>query len=309
MLIKQKLPDFNAPVGAGNTISVRIPTSSPALLCGIVLVGTGTSGATPAELDLSSVIKEVRIMQDQFCKARFKPTLQRKLDSILNSTSDTLSISCMAIPFFRMNVPGSKWGLGDIGQLTLEVEFVNPFPANTVFAGSALKAYWGYNPIVTPQPRGDVFVQTVINVPNPIAGWNRINDLPYQGIVSLTKMLLDNPAITEVKVSLGTREVYNATKKVALFAMENNQLYKVPSTITAPNTAAPTASIGPFPVILDDLGDPGDFMPLFINGVRQEVIVEFFWDTAINAVAAFDILAEGIERGVQSNAPVAAGRA
>lgn len=115
-------------------------------------------------------------------------------------------------------------------------------------------------------------------------------------------LLLNEKAITEVKLSLGTMNVYHMTKAAAIGAMDFNPLWKVPSTLTE--------ALGPFPVVLDDLGDPGDYLPLFIDGVRQDAVLEFYWDTSLTATpAAFQILAIGLERGVQSNAPIAKGKA
>lgn len=307
MLSTIQADEFNAKPAAGSTITLKIPTRQPFLLDAISLRGVGYTN-TNTELLLSSVIDRVTIKQDTFDKCIIDPALQRKLDDFYNSNSDTLAISQMLVPFNRYTNPNTGWGVGDIGQLILSVKCKDTFPANTTFTD--LKALIAVHPTEAPVSRGNVFVQTVIPVQDVVGGWNQINDLQYYGVIAITKLLFDATNVTKVEIYLNDRVVYQRQKNEQLFGLQVNPLYKVPSTCTHTEVAGqPVTSTGPFPVVLDDFGLTGDSMGIFDANGRMRVKVRFFVDTTIAAAAAFNILAEGIERGAQANAPVAAGRA
>lgn len=280
MNIKEKMAAFDG-FGAGNTATVTIDKFSR-LVNGVALECQGDDGAAGL-IDASDVIEYVIVEQDTKQKIYIEPDLQRKMDQIENGTDDTLSSNFIFIPFRRLQLPGSAWGAKDIGQLRLRVKLKSSFGANNF---NALVGYYAYTPLANPQNRGDVVVHTIINRTDVVAGWNTINDLPYYEILALTRLLLDSNAITEVQIKVGERVVYNLTKDAASFGLQVSPLYKKPTTLDY------------FPVVLDDLGDAADFIPLFENGTRRNVEVKFYWDTGIAAVSnPLKIYAEGIERG------------
>jgi hypothetical protein len=278
--------------------------SDPKLIDGLLLRGVGHTN-TNAQLDISTVIQEIRVLQDSEEKVLIKPALQRKLDDFLNANGDTLKIDYIYLPFNRFLNPKTGWGTRNIGKLLIKVKQVAAYPANTAF--TALKAIVGYHPITSPVPRGDVYVQTVFPQAAPVAGWNQINDFQYYQITHLTKLLFDNPAITEVEIYKANSIVYQMKKADQLFVLNENPLYKVPASCTHVEIdGALSASTGPFPAILDDMGESGDALNLFSKGVRQLIKIRYFWDTNVNAVAAFDILAEGFERDLKAKGVAAA---
>jgi hypothetical protein len=307
MLISRPAPEFNSAPAAGATITLKVPISEPKRLHALTLRAKGFSN-TNQVLIASSVVREVRLLADSDLKCRWKPSLLRKFEDFFNSNSDTLPVNEIMVPFSRHLDPDRGWGTSNIGEMLLEVDCITPLPANTAF--SALKAYQHYIPLDAPVPRGDVYLASVFAQPVPVAGWNTIQNLPYQQILALTHLLFDNPAITEVKISLGSRELYHATKEDVLAWMEWNPVYKVPSTCTATAIdGQAVVSTGPFFVPLDVFGRMAESMPVFAGGVRQDVTIEYFWDTNVNAVAAFDIMAQALERDTKIVQPVAAGKA
>lgn len=307
MLSVIKADEFNAKPSAGGRITLKIPTKQPFLLDAITLRGVGYTNLN-TELLLSSVINRVVIKQDTFDKCIIDPALQRKLDDFYNANADTLALSQMLVPFNRYLNPNTGWGVGDIGQLVLEVQCKDTFPVNTTFTD--LKALIAVHPIDAPVPRGNVFVQTVIPVQDVVGGWNQINDLQYYGVIAITKLLFDAANVTQVEIYLNDRIVYQKQKNEALFHLQVNPIYKIPSTCTYTEVAGQAVtSTGPFPVVLDDFGLTGDSMGIFDANGRMRVKIRYYVDTNVAAAASFNILAEGIERGAQANAPVAAGRA
>lgn len=286
MVIQQELPAFDS-AAAGSTASVNIDIFSR-MLHGIAiqcLLSSGTAVAT-------SSIEYIIVKTDTKQKILIYPAEQRLFDGILNSTGDTLPTDYVFIPLTRLGIPWSKWGTRDIGQLQIQVKLKSAVEA--LF--TKLRGFTIYSPTNTPQNRGDAFVQTILPQPTPIAGWNRINDLPYQDIIALTHLLLNADAITQVKVKIGDEERYNMTRNDAKAVLAINPLYKLPSSCPF------------FPVCLDVMGDPGEYMPIIQNGVRRNVVVEYFWDTTVTATpVSFNILAVGIEQGTPQ--PVATAKA
>lgn len=295
MLIKEEAPDFDTPIAAGATSNLRLPIENPMSLDGVLIRGVGYTANT-TELDLKTVIDEVRILADQDTVFIVDPTYRRKWEDFLNANSDTLPLNSLMIMFNNFLNPTLGWGVGDFKQLTLQVKMKNPFPANT--ACTALKAYLGYHPLAGHKPRGNVLVEAKIPVPKtPVAGWNKINDLPYQEVSMLAGLLFDNPAITEVRISRGGRKVYHLNKAAQLAYLCQNPLFKVPSTCThADVSGQAVASTGPFPVVFNDFGPTDDMMPFFEGDVRQTIKVEYYWDTNVNAVADFNIWALALQR-------------
>lgn len=299
--------ESNPKAGAGRTLIFDLDDGTPKIIHAIDFRGIGYTN-TNTELDLSTVISQVRLLQDTQEKAIFIPSLQRKLDDFMNANADTLKISHMRVPFNRFLDPGRGWGNRNYGKLLLEVKMVSGYPANTDC--SDIKALIHYTDVGEKLNRGNVYVQTVLPQPAPVAGWNQINDLQYYGISDITKILFDNPAITEVEIYRGTELRYQKQKADALFELQQNPLFKVPSTCTHLEVAGQAvASTGPFPAMIDQFAQPGSAFPLFIGGERQQIKVRYKWDTTVNAVAAFNILVEGIENDVQKQGTSAIARA
>lgn len=307
MLISRQAPEFNAAPAAGATISLKVPINEPKRLHALTLRGVGYTN-TNTLLDLKAMIREVRLLADTDLKCRWKPSLLRKFEDFFNSNGDTLPLNQVMVPFSRHLDPDRGWGFANIQELLLEIDVITPYPANSSF--TALKCYQHYIPLDAPVPRGDVYLASVFSQPVPVAGWNTIQNLPYQQILALTHLMFDNPAITEIKVSLGSRELWHATKEDILAWMEWNPIYKVPSTTTHVAIAGQAVtSTGVFFLPLDVFGRMAESMPVFAGGVRQDVTIEYYWDTNINAVAAFDIMAQALERDTKIVLPVAAGKA
>lgn len=278
MNIKKKAPIFEG-IGLGGKPFWKVDKFSR--LCNalvVEVVGTLSGGGAAGATDF---VEYVALLQDGSQKIYIEPGLQRKLDSIQNSTDDTLPANFILVPLRRLGIPGSAWGGADIGELQLDVKLKAAGPAGSTF--TTIRGWEAFTPLATAQNRGDVFIQQVLQQANPIAGWNQINDLQVKNIVTLSKLLFENNAITEVKVSVGGREVYHRTKDAAAFELAISPIYKRPGTLDF------------FPVVLDDLGSPADYVPLLENGARRDLKIEYFWDTTVNATAAFNILAEGIE--------------
>jgi len=307
MLISRPAPEFNRSPAAGATLQLIVPINEPKRLHAITLRAIGYSN-TNAELIASAVIDRVRVITDADIKCNHKPSLTRKVDEFFNSNADTLNVSQVAIMFSRHLDPSRGWGFANIGQLLLEVDVIGTLPANTTFTG--LKAFQHYVPLGAQVPRGDVYVNNFFTQAVPVAGWNTIQNLNYSGIINASFLFLDAANITEVKIKLGSREVWSGTKEDALFWMRRNPLYKVGSGTTHAVVAGQTTtSTGGFPVPLDAFGQMPDGLPLFVNGVRQDFTIEYYVDTGISAAAAFDIYAEGVERDNKAIQPTSAGQA
>ena len=204
----------------------------------------------------------------------------------IDSNSDNLPVDFLHIPLSRIGIPDSAWGSGDIRQFEIAVKLKASFGSSTF---TRLVGWLSYTPVSKPEPRGAVILDTLLNPPTPVAGWNKVSDLPVASLVSLTRMVFNNSAISHIKLSIGDREVYNMTKAAAIAALAFNPLYKMWSTLAAAST---------FPCFLEVLGTPGEYVPLVQDGVRRPVNLEYFWDTTITATpAAFEILIEGVEPG------------
>lgn len=289
MLIVKPTSEVDA-FSLGGTSNIRLETFNRNI-GGLLVQVLGTNNVGGDELDAANAIEHIVIEQDTKQKVYIEPSLQRKLDNCMNANADTLSPSFVFVPFLRMGIAGSAWGTANIAQLLAKIKIKSAAPAGGSITG--VKAWMSYIPLAQPVNRGSVYVQTVYTPPMPAQGWNTISDLPYQGIISLTKMIMADDYIDEVRVLVGDRVVYHMNKSAAKFALQVNPLHKVPSTFDF------------FPVMLDALGNPGDFLPLFEGGVRQTVRVEYNWTNA--TLRQFKILLEGIERDDQ--APVITAKA
>lgn len=307
MLTKKYANEFLSKPAAGNEIILDLDISAPKLIDGLILRGVGHTN-TNAQLDVSTVISEVRVFQDQNEKCLIKPSLQRLMDDFLNSNSDTLPIDSVYIPFNRFLHPDAGWGTANIGKLLVKVKCTNPFPANTTFTD--IRPFWGYHALPKSINRGNVFLQSVIPLTNVVGGWNTINDFPYYNVASYSKMLFNQANVTEVKITRGDVTLYHAKKCDALTAMKFNDRYKVPSTCAHVEIdGALSSSTGPFPVLFDDLGPIGDMADLFVNNEKQLIKVEYYVDTNVSAAANFDVLIEGFELEAQVARQTAVARA
>jgi hypothetical protein len=265
------------------------PDISSRLLHGFLLKIAGTGSPTLAEY-----IEYVEIEVNGKKDLRLEPAPQAKLDAILNSNGDTLDTTMMYVPFTRPGQRWSPWGTADIKELNIKAKIVGSNPSGKTL--TALSALAVYSPVAAPMVRGDYVAQTIINPKVPVAGWNTIDDLPNLGSVSsLIRMVMTNAAITEVKIEIGERLAYHMTLAEAKEGLARNPMYKLPS------------GYDHFPVILDDLGIPEDFHPLIVDGIKQPVKVEYYWDTDVAAVAVFKILVEGLVRATP--VPVATAKA
>jgi hypothetical protein len=283
----------------GDTFTVFDP-SGTGLVC-VVATLTGSAVATASvgggPLFAEDCIEYVQLVVDSEIKATFKPGSLRKLNSTDNITRDLPDKSIMRIPFAHVWHVWSQWGTKDIGQLQVQVKIKDS--VNIAGTFTKLTGCYRYVPVAVSQVRGDVLLQTDIPVTNVIAGWNEINDLPWQRVVALTKLLFDSAAITQVKIKVGDALVFNQTKREIAFDLQRSPQYRVPDVFDF------------FIAVLDDRAAIEDFVYIVgdENGVpaRRNVQVEFFWDTTIAAPAPFYILAQGLERGAKQ--PVAVAKA
>jgi len=276
MTVKDFLPPFDvATLGA---VATSRPDINSRLLHAFYLQVIGTGNPTAADY-----LEYVTLNQDNRQKILIKPADQANLDAINNANGDNLDPSILVINLTRPGMLFSPWGTNDIQSLTIQAKIVAANPAGKTL--TKIQGFYGYTPVSVPQNRGDAYLQTVIPVALPVAGWNILANLPVNDIITATKMILAANPITEVRISVGDKPVYHLTKAAAAEGLRRNPMYKIAD--------APTF----FPVILDDMGIPSDFIPLLENGVRRPVNVEFYWDTTIAAVSTFNILLEGIEKG------------
>ena len=204
------------------------------------------------------------------------------MDQLLSANDSTLPPSFIDVPLLRNGVKGSAWGTLNIGQMLVEVQTRGTVYSGATFTG--IRGRYSYMPVAAEQNRGNVVLQTIIPYTNPVAGWNQWNDVPWYGPISLSKLILQHPAITMVEVYIADRIVHQKTKAASLAALAYYSRYTAPENYAA------------FPIIFDQLGTPGDFLPLFVGTTRQTVKLRFFWDTTITATpVTFQTYIEGVE--------------
>lgn len=274
--LKTQLPPFDGVV-IGSLITCR-PDINSRLLHGFLLQCIGTGGPLAIEY-----IEYIILNQDDKQKILIKPLLQAMADALSNANGDTLDGSMIYIPLTRPGLSFSPWGTGDISRLSIQCKIVGANPSGKTL--TKVQGWFAYTPVANPQPRGDVFLQSVVTTPRPVAGWNTLPNIEVRDISTVTKMIMADTAVTWVKVYVGERLIFDMTLAAANESGRRNPLVKVPSTPTC------------FPIILDDLGIPSDFIPLLENGVRRPLTIEYYYDTTVHDVAAFDILVEGVEFG------------
>ncbi len=284
--LKTQLPPFDG-AALGSVITVR-PDINSRLLHGFLFQVVGTGALTFAEY-----VEYLILNQDDKQKILLKPTIQAMADALNNANSDTLDATFFYLPLTRPGMNFSPWGTADISRLSIQAKIVGANPGGKTL--TKIQGWMAHTPVSNPQPRGDVFLQSIITTPLPVAGWNTLANIEVKDISTVTKLVLADTAVTQVRITVGERQVYDMTLAAANEAGRRNPLVKIP--------VVPTC----FPVILDDLGIPSDFIPLLENGVRRPLNVEFYYDTTVHAAAAFDILVEGVELGAR--APVATSRA
>ncbi len=282
MVIKKPLPPFDA-AQLGSVISCR-PDLGSRIMMGFDLQVVGTGSPTFADY-----VEYVEILQNNKRKCLLKPAIQAKLDAIMNSNGDTFDTTIMRVPLARPRSLGFAWGTKDISEFAIQCKLVAANPSGKTL--TRVQGWTGYAPIINPIDRGNVVLQTVVPSGTPTAGWNTLQqgNLTVPDIISLKHVLLNHDAVREVRIHIGDTEIYHQPRDIQFEQLVRSEFYKLP------------ASYDAFPVVLDDLGDDRDYPPLIdANGVRRPIMVEYYWDTNVAAVAAFDILVEGVERGAPS---------
>ena len=270
------MPPFDG-VALGSIITCR-PDINSRLLHGFLFKAVGHATNV-----ISDIFEYFLLNQDDKQKILIKPLVQNMSDAIDNANGDTLDVAFAYLPLTRPGMNFSPWGTGDISRLSIQAKVKAAMTG--VQSLTRLDGWLCYTPVNLPRLRGDVFLQSVITTPLPTAGWNTLANVEVRDISTVTKLILGDTAVTEVKVSVGERLVYQMTLSAANEAARRNPRYKVP--------AVPTC----FPCLLDTLGIPSDFIPLLENGVRRPLNVEYYYDTTVHAAAVFDILVEGVEMG------------
>jgi hypothetical protein len=281
MNIFRPLAPFDT-VALGSVTTSR-PDISGRVLHGILLRVVGTGSPTAAEY-----LEWVKVSVNTREKLYIVPSVQAQVAKYLNTNDDVLDTDVLFIPLTRPGQLWSAWGTGDISEFAVQAKIVGSNPSGKTL--TKIEAAYVYSPTPVSPPRGDVFLQTVLTTPTPVAGWNTLSNVPVNDIITATRMFLMQPnsnvPITEVRVTVGDREVFNTNSALALAALRFSEFYKVPSSPVV------------FPVPLDLLGLPQEFIPLVENGVRRPLNIEFYWDSSLStSYTAFSIYLEGIERG------------
>ena len=265
------LPPFDG-VALGSVITVR-PEIYSRLLHGFLLKITGTGSPTVAEY-----LEYITLNQDDKQKILIKPAIQAMADALDNANADTLDTLFIYVPLTRPGMTFSPWGTADISRLSISAKIVGTNPSGKTL--TKVEGWACYTPVSVPQPRGDVFLQSVITTPTPLAGWNTLANVEVRDISTVTKLILGSTDVNQVRISVGERVVYDMTLAAAAEAARRNPRYKVPTSQTC------------FPCLLDTLGIPSDFIPLLEGGVRRPLNIEYNCTTG---GTAFDILVEGVE--------------
>jgi hypothetical protein len=294
LMVVLPAPAFNAAPAAGATITLDVPIREPKRIHGIALRFVGYSN-TNAKLIASAVVSKIRVIVDTEEKMTIKPALLRKFEEFFNANADTMDVSEIFIPFSHHLDPTRGWGLAQIGEILINVEFVNPLPANTTVTDVQAKLI--YVPLQNHVPRGDVYVTRYFTQANPIDQWNEIPDLKYNEVVAVSHLYFDHAGVTEVEAWLGSKKLWHATKEEILFYMQKHPIYRQPSGVSHVVIAGQaTTSAGGLFVPFDLFGQMAESFPLFADGARQDFKLKYKLENALVAAAPFDLMAQAIER-------------
>ena len=300
MLTTAELPAFSTAV-LGSTSVCELPILKRSFHdLTLKVEGTGPNGTT---LDVRHVIESVELFQSGKSKSLIRPNQFMRYQEFLNATADPIPTNVLFIPLARPGVRGTDWATGDMESFQISVKLkaaLYNVSGQSAAAFTRLTGNMTYEPLPAPANRGDVYLHQTISQPAPSAGWNTIDNLTVNNLAALSRLffMCQAPgtdttdfraaAITQVKIRIGEVDVYNQTKAIVETSLVYNPFYK---------SATSSALTMGFPVMLDRNNRIEDVPRLFDGRSRLPVRVEYYWDTAIAAVAPFDILIEGVEPG------------
>ena len=268
------------------TVATFKPDVHGLVLHGFLLqvVGTKTVGGGTGPLTFGDAVESVSLLVNNREVSKFDPALSAKYDGFVASYDPTTDASFFNLVLARPGIPWASWGTGDIQTLQIAVKLKASLPAGGALTGlsggTLATALDGAAP-----PMGDVFLQTFLTPTAPISGINTINDLPLGEITRVTRLIIDDPNCTKVRLLIGTTEIYNWTVALALQALRLNVNYQVP------------AGTNSFPVMLDCMGRFNEFPSVIRNGFRRAVKVEY----TTTSTTPFKILAEGVREAALVN--------
>jgi hypothetical protein len=257
------------------------------------------TGGSASDLDFRHAVEYVELFVSGKSRMLIKPPMHQVLQEHLNATDDTLPVKFLAIPLARPGYRDTDWSTGDMESMQIAVKLKSSLPTGTAVNASLtrVRGWARYEDLAVPTPLGAVFTQRVVTPNTPVAGWNTIDNLTVGALAALSKLLFFCPptgtntitttaaAITQVKLSIGGRYIFNSTRD----AVDADHAF-------SPFFALP-ASRWAFPCFLDYTNRFEDLPALLDGNVRQPLKVEYYWDTGVAAVAAVDILVEGLELG------------